>query len=63
MSQFGGAEYQTDIDILQFFIQNLSVSKLVLKQKSFWIYLSYEHTSQFEDNKNKYGSNIIRFFI
>ena len=34
MSQFGGAEYKTGIDILQFFIQNINLSKLALNLKS-----------------------------
>ena len=33
-SQFESAEYEFDIDILQFFIQNLDQGKLVPKRKS-----------------------------
>ena len=39
-SQFEGAEYKSNIGILQFFIQKLSLGKLVPKLKSYCIYLN-----------------------
>ena len=33
-SQFEGAEYESDIGILQFFMKNLNFGKLVVKLKS-----------------------------
>ena len=39
-SQFEGAEYKSNVGILQFFIQKLSLGKLVPKLKSYCIYLN-----------------------
>ena len=35
--QFGGAKCKADIDILQFFVTNIYLGKLVLNLKSCWI--------------------------
>ena len=38
-SQFEGTEYESDIGILGFFIQNLNFCRIVPKLKSYWVYL------------------------
>ena len=50
-SQFEGAEYKSNIGILQFFIQKLSLGKISPKAKILLHLLEYLHTSKFEGNK------------
>ena len=37
-SHYEGAEYESDIGVLQFFTQNLNLGKLVPKLNSCWTY-------------------------
>ena len=62
-SQSEGAEYESDINTLQFFIHNLNFGILVPKLKSCKGLLENLHTSQFEGHKNEYDSIALRFCI
>ena len=62
-SQFERAEYESDTNTLQFFIQGLNFGKLVPKLKSCKGLLENLHTSQFEGHKNEYDSIALRFCI
>ena len=57
-----GAECESDIGILRFFIPNLNLGKLLLKINQVDLFESF-HINKSEGIKNKYDSNILRFSI
>ena len=58
-----GVEWRSNIDILQYFIENLNLDKLVLKLEPCRIYLKFVHETIFEDAHNKSYINILILHI